>query len=74
MELKPYDGAVGLTWPSLVSADRRNRRYTLRLSCSVFDGPTNHYSWHGRSWRAVFSHAAEDVAEWTDELDRKETP
>lgn len=66
--LKPYDGKVSLTWPAQVSAASRKRRYVLSLSCSVLDGHTSHFSWSGRSWRTVFSHAAEDVAQWIDEM------
>lgn len=73
LELKPYDGAVGLSWPSMVSADRKARRYTLRLSCSVLGGHSSHFSWSGRSWRAVFTHAAEDVAYWTELMERGES-
>lgn len=65
--LKPYEGSVGLSWPSLVSTGKNSKRYTLRLSCSVLGGDTNHYSWHGRSWRSVFAAAAEDVALWTEQ-------
>jgi hypothetical protein len=64
--LKAYDGKVSLTWPSQVEAGRRGRRYVLSLSCSALGG-TGHFSWIGSSWRTVFSHAAEDVAQWIDQ-------
>ena len=73
LELKPYDGSVGLSWPSMVSTDKRKRRYTLRLSCSVLGGQSSHFSWSGRSWRTVFAHAAEDVAYWTELLEQGKT-
>jgi hypothetical protein len=65
--LRAYDGKVTLTWPSLVDARRHGRRYVLSLSCSALGG-TGHFSWIGSSWRVVFAHAAEDVAQWTDEM------
>lgn len=67
VELKPYDGKVALTWPSQVATGRRKRRYVLSVSCSALGG-TGHFSWSGSSWRGVFAHAAEDVAQWTEEM------
>lgn len=69
--LKPYDGAVSLQWPSLVHTHARSPYYVLRLSCSVLGGESSHYSWRGRSWRTVFAHAAEDVAQWTEDMKRE---
>jgi hypothetical protein len=66
--LRPYDGAVSLYWPSTVHTSR-NRYCTLRLSCSVFEGETSHFSWRGRSWRSVFAHASQDVQSWTEDMD-----
>lgn len=67
--LKPYDGAFSLQWPALVHTTSAKRYYSLRLSCSVLGGESSHFSWRGRSWRAVFEHATSDVAQWIEELD-----
>lgn len=69
--VKPYDGQVSLTWPALVQTHSANRKYTLRLSCSVLGGESSHFVWRGRSWRAVFAYATADVEQWIADLDKE---
>ncbi len=66
--IRSYDGAISLSWPATVATSKEGRRYVLRLSCSVFDGPTNHYAWRGRSWKDVFARATHDVSVWVEEM------